>query len=81
MKSRKGMQVLKLVKISVSVEMKHAGQILRLLKFSSRAVALVSVPEEVSLFSSFTQKEHLFSGLHKVTLVASVWPPFYCCKM
>ena len=28
------MQVLKVVKINVLVEMKHAGQILRLLKFS-----------------------------------------------
>ena len=35
------MQVLKVVKISVLVEMKHAGRILRLLKFSSRVVALV----------------------------------------
>ena len=29
----------------------------------------------MSLFNSFIQKEHLFSSLHKVTLLASVWHP------
>lgn len=63
---------MKVVTISVSVETKHAGQILRLLKFSSRAVALVSVPEDVC-FAHLPRREH-FSGLYKVTCWASVWP-------
>lgn len=73
------MQVLKVVTISVSVETKHAGQILRLLKFSSRAVALVSVLEDVC-FAHLPRRSIFFLVCTKLPYWLVSGPHFIAAK-